>query len=441
MEPQWPTHIARRVSETIRADVEAMISTSRLARKNNCIALVEKKDIQIGRLLGAGSFSEVHEVQLGGGRRVAIKYLKRELLEQPENFRLAAGELAVEAHMLAAFDHPNIIKIRGWAASGVHSFAQGRNDSFFLLLDCLDETLEQRLEKWEKQSVTINRAVSRPLQHEFIDFWRRLNSGYNSPMDQMATEIHLFHIKHEEEMYLEKLRICGEIASALAYLHENRVIYRDLKRKFAKRTCFLEPSMKLTANISLSASNIGFLNNRVQLFDFGLSRELPSPSLDEPFLMSGKIGTLRYMAVEVACLQPYNVAADVYSWAMVAYEIMALTKPFSGWTRDMHSQMVCGMGARPPLNHHDGVFVAPSFQAILQRAWHQMPHMRPSIAAVRNDVQLLEHQQMQLVLELMKSNQFQQSNRISHDRAGRQAPSRTSSSCTSSTAMTNESWD
>ncbi|GAX19326.1 hypothetical protein FisN_4Lh093 [Fistulifera solaris] len=415
MEPPWPKQITRRVSESIRADVEAMIRTSRLARKNNCIALVEKKDIQIGKLLGAGSFSEVHEVQLGGGRRVAIKYLKRELLDQPENFRLAAGELALEAHMLAAFDHPNIITIRGWAVSGVHSFAQGRNDSFFLLLDCLDETLEQRLEKWETQSRTINQAVSRPLQYGILDFWRRINPGYNSPLDQMATEIHLFHIKHQEEMYLEKLRICGEIASALAYLHEHRVIYRDLK-----------------------PSNIGFLNNRVQLFDFGLSRELPTPSLDEPFLMSGKIGTLRYMAVEVACLQPYNVAADVYSWAMVAYEIMALTKPFSGWTRDMHSQMVCGMGARPPLNHHGG-FVATPFQAILQQAWHQMPHMRPSIAAVRHDVQILEHQQMQLVLELMKSNQFQQ-RASQHDRAGRQAPSRTSSSCTSSTAMTNESW-
>jgi serine/threonine protein kinase len=69
-----------------------------------------------------------------------------------------------------------------------------------------------------------------------------------------------------ESLYLEKLGVCVEIASALAYLHSKCVIFRDLK-----------------------PNNIGFLNGRVQLFDFGLSRELPSLNLEEPFEMSGKV--------------------------------------------------------------------------------------------------------------------------------------------------------
>jgi serine/threonine protein kinase len=69
-----------------------------------------------------------------------------------------------------------------------------------------------------------------------------------------------------ENLYLEKLGICVEIASGLAYLHSKGVIFRDLK-----------------------PNNIGFLNGRVQLFDFGLSRELPNLNLEEPFEMSGKV--------------------------------------------------------------------------------------------------------------------------------------------------------
>lgn len=411
MESQWPTHVAHQITESIRTDVQVMIGTSKLVRQPHYIALVERQDIQLGRLLGKGAFSQVHEVRLGEGRRVAIKFLQKRLLSQPDDFRLAAAELAVEAHMLASFDHPNIIKIRGWAARGIQSFSQGRHDSFFLLLDCLDETLDQRIERWEQQTMSIQRAVSRSQQHGIMDFWNRMQPRN----DQMAAELHMFNVTHQEELYLEKLRICGEIASALAYIHKKRVIYRDLK-----------------------PTNLGFLlNGRVQIFDFGLSRELPTPSLDEPFHMSGKVGTLRYMAVEVACNQPYNVSADVYSWAMVSYEIMTLVKPFSGWTRDMHSQMVCCQGARPSLSGS----IVPPFQAILRQAWHQMPHMRPSMEAVHHEVQLLQHQQMQLVLELMKSHQFQPLINMPDDLIHRRAPARHSSSCTDSTALTSESWE
>ena len=40
----------------------------------------------------------------------------------------------------------------------------------------------------------------------------------------------------------------------------------------------------------------------------------------------GRTGTLMYMAPEVYLKQPYNDKADVFSFAVVAYEVRSCTK-------------------------------------------------------------------------------------------------------------------
>jgi serine/threonine protein kinase len=269
---QWNDATARRMTDHIHAEVKSMVTNSRLVRKSEGIALVRRDELRIGELLGRGAFSEVHDVKIIHGeradsrRRYAMKHLKAKLLGQPENFRLAAAELAVEAHMLASFDHPNIMKIRGWAANGVASFTDGRHDSFFLLLDKLDETLDVRIANWEKQAHV---SPAQSTGNIVTDLWRRFSI---TPLHENSAAIqhHEMEVKQRqlqnESLYLEKLGICVEIASGLAYLHSKGVIFRDLK-----------------------PNNIGFLNGRVQLFDFGLSRELPNLNLEEPFEMSGKV--------------------------------------------------------------------------------------------------------------------------------------------------------
>jgi serine/threonine protein kinase len=157
----------------------------------------------------------------------------------------------------------------------------------------------------------------------------------------------------------------------------------------------------------LKPNNIGFLDGKVQLFDFGLSRELPGCNLEEPFEMSGKVGTLRYMAVEVACHQAYNVSSDVYSWAMVSYEVLTLQKPYAGWTRDMHQNLVCGKGVRPALVSEDNSFVlAPAVRSLLDSAWCQLPQQRPCMPSVVNKMMYLEKEQM-YVLQVLLSQQQQ----------------------------------
>lgn len=372
---KWPEHVASKMADFIHEEVKDMLGSSRLVRSSDGISLVHRNELEVGRLLGKGAFSEVHEVRYKK-HTFAMKHLKLRLMSQPENFRLAASELAVEAHMLASFSHPNILRIRGWAYNGISSFADGRHDSFFLMLDSLDETLDHRIGAWTKEAASSgadeHKMPGTPHNHQGLvsGIWNRISMKHQShgQFNEMS-ELERMQEQKRRNLYLEKLGIATEIAAALMYLHEMGVIFRDLK-----------------------PNNIGFLKSRVQLFDFGLSRELPQLDVHMPFEMSGKVGTLRYMAVEVALHRPYNVTADVYSWAMVTYELMTLQKPFGGWTRDMHNSLVCGKGVRPEFTTD----INPQLKHLLEQCWSQKPRDRPNMRQVVDRLRSMEEEQLLL---------------------------------------------
>ena len=112
----------------------------------------------------------------------------------------------------------------------------------------------------------------------------------------------------------------------------------------------------ITANSDLKPQNLGFRERDViQLFDFGLCRELPNASHrekeledEETFQMSG-VGTQRYMASEILTTRRYNLKADVYSWSMVVFEMMTWKKPFAEFTTQEHKFNVAYYGERPRL--------------------------------------------------------------------------------------------
>lgn len=341
---RWPAHMAEQMADNIQEEVRSSLSQSRLVPQTSYIHLVRKDDIvEFQKPLGSGAFSQVTAVVCKDGRRYACKNIKQKLMEKPAQFKIAASELACEAHMLASFDHPNILKIRGWSYNGIASFSEGFHNSFFLLLDVLDETLDQRIDNWRVQELT--------------------------------------HVD-DQSIYMRKLQIMSEIASALGYLHDQGVIFRDLK-----------------------PNNIGFLGGRVQLFDFGLSRELPALNPAVPFEMSGKVGTLRYMANEVALHLPYNLSADIFSFAMVSFEMLSLQKPYDGWTRDMHTSLACERGLRPDTSNC--LWPIPlDMCLLLERAWHSDPSQRPSVDQIFAQLEAMKDAHF-LLLESQHLQQLQ----------------------------------
>lgn len=207
-------------------------------------------------------------------------------------------------------------------------------DSGFLLLEYLGETLEERLHKWrvlkamEKESMTVLVSCQR-----FFDRRRGLGPEQR------------FRIK----------RIALGIADALRFLHEHRILYRDLK-----------------------PANVGFDDTgRVRLFDFDLSREYKEE--DAGKLLTGCIGSLRYMSPECARGQRYGFASDVHSYAILLWEICTLQRPYSHVKSTPHLAKVAFLGhERPSLRR----VASPDVKALLQSGWNPNPDARPSFAEV-----------------------------------------------------------
>lgn len=85
------------------------------------------------------------------------------------------------------------------------------------------------------------------------------------------------------------------------------------------------------------------------------------------------------MAPEVCNGLPYNEKVDVYSFAVVLWEICTLRKPFQGMSVADHFREVITGGLRPPLDPR----WPPALVHLLQACWHEDPDYRPSVLQAR----------------------------------------------------------
>ena len=95
--------------------------------------------------------------------------------------------------------------------------------------------------------------------------------------------------------------------------------------------------------------------------------------------MTGICGSLRYMAPEVALSKKYNHKSEVYSFAIVMWEMLALRRPYEGVTQETFARLVCGPdGRRPPLDKK----WPDELRKLLTRCWDPEFAKRPDFAEV-----------------------------------------------------------
>eukprot|EP00927_Polykrikos_kofoidii_P073197 TRINITY_DN69268_c0_g1_i1.p1 TRINITY_DN69268_c0_g1~~TRINITY_DN69268_c0_g1_i1.p1 ORF type:complete len:382 (+),score=60.45 TRINITY_DN69268_c0_g1_i1:109-1254(+) len=94
-----------------------------------------------------------------------------------------------------------------------------------------------------------------------------------------------------------------QVGEGLRWLHENRVVHRDIK----------------PLNIFLTAEE------DCRIGDLGIARVLRQDCLARTL-----IGTPHYLSPEVCNSQPYNLKSDVWAYGCVVYEICTLRRPFEG---------------------------------------------------------------------------------------------------------------
>jgi len=176
----------------------------------------------------------------------------------------------------------------------------------------------------------------------------------------------LLHVDNMEPALHQKLKMCTDVASGMDYLHRfpPPIIHRDLKSL----------NLLLSEAVRTEADQV-----EVKVSDFGLSRALPSDSQRGRGLTPGA-GTLNWMAPEVLAGGHYDEKVDVYSYAMVMFEIICLELPFDDEDEACIPRLVA-QGSRPDLEAVPPD--CPRFLAqLMMGCWAHNPAQRPGFERV-----------------------------------------------------------
>jgi serine/threonine protein kinase len=224
---------AKHTCSRINSTVTSFLTRSQFVSNKATASLpqLDRNEIVLGKLLGAGGFSQAFELEgiclcqdlneslsieqenarlklaakskrkYKGSSQYVVKHIQTKFLNNPKKFKDAGVDLIIEAHFLASLSHPNILSIKGWASGGSSAYMTGRHDGFFIIIDRLQETLDRRIKRWAQQL-----------------------KRYKEPaLKKIAKDGQLRTL-----LFAGRLKVARDIASALAYLHDKRIIYRDL---------------------------------------------------------------------------------------------------------------------------------------------------------------------------------------------------------------------
>ncbi|XP_048436834.1 serine/threonine-protein kinase STY46 isoform X3 [Pyrus x bretschneideri] len=220
------------------------------------------------------------------------------------------------------------------------------------------EHLNDALEDEFAQEVAILREVHHSNVVRFI------GACTKSPHLCIVTEYmpggSLYDYLHKNQNILklsELLKFAIDVCKGMEYLHHNNIIHRDLK----------------TANLLMDTNNV------VKVADFGVAR-----FQNQEGVMTAETGTYRWMAPEVINHQPYDQKADVFSFAIVLWELVTAKVPYDTMT-PLQAALGVRQGLRPeiPNNGH------PKVLELMQRCWDSVPSNRPSFSDITAELESL----------------------------------------------------
>lgn len=262
------------------------------------------KDYDVLRAIGQGTYGEVHLVtSMKDKKQYVIK--KMTLKKASARERKAAEQ---EAKLLSNLRHPNIVSYKDSFESDsnlyiVMGFAEGGD-----LYSKLREHRERR--------------------------------------DYLS----------EQQVVRWYIQIC----MALQYLHDRRILHRDLK----------------TQNIFLTKTKM------IKVGDLGIAKVLESSS----DMATTLIGTPYYMSPELFSNRPYNHKSDVWALGCCIYEMVTLKHAFNA--KDMNSLVYKILKGKMPAMPEE---YAEELCELIKSMLHQNPEKRPSVNRILRNSFIKKH--------------------------------------------------
>jgi eukaryotic-like serine/threonine-protein kinase len=156
----------------------------------------------------------------------------------------------------------------------------------------------------------------------------------------------------------EAIAIISQASEGLSYAHGMGVIHRDIK----------------PANMIITGSGL------LKIMDFGIARVQGSQRLTRDGTI---VGTLAYMAPEQLRAEEVDARADLYSLAIVFYEMLSGTVPFTAASD--YDLMRAQIHTSPERLAHRVTGLDPQIEKALLRALSKKPEERfPTVAAFRD---------------------------------------------------------
>ncbi|KAJ9510595.1 hypothetical protein QJQ45_027481 [Haematococcus lacustris] len=297
---------------------------------------VNPRELKLLEKIGSGEFGDVFKAKWHGSF-VAAKLLKR-------SDEIALGDFRTEIAILRKIHHPNTTQFLG---------ACTKQKPYIVLTELMACSLADAFQR-----------------------------TYFVPAPRRQVEVAL------------------DFARGMAYLHSRRqpIVHRDLK----------PANLMISGNLNADTERLFLDSGVVKVADFGLSKSLVPVekhgqlSMTEEdattYKMTGETGSYRYMAPEVFRHEPYNLKVDVYSFAMIAFQVQAQPQllawifecvaPFAGDDPLEAAKAAAMENARPAFPPRRQLSpIQEGLRTLVKNCWEGEPEKRPSFEDI---VQRLE---------------------------------------------------
>ena len=369
-----------RVASAAGKDARRKDSGSAESSLGQDTALIAFPEIRLKKCVGEGSFGRVYCAVWAGHTEVAVKMLgppssfvgKADPLERQRGrpamavgAKADAAETAAAGRRAAARRDASAAKAAAGIAGNVSASEEETDDSSEEETDIASAEVLDELEK--------EVGIMARLRHPNIVLLLGVVRSPPAIVEEYCARGSLFSVLQRHTKpgvpaleWRVRLQMALGAAAGMCYLHNCAppVIHRDLK----------SPNLMVDRYF------------RVKVGDFNLSRIAMAGrgSSVGPESSQGGLHSPRWMAPEVLRQATYSKASDVYSFAIVLWEIRTLAVPWaqSGQWQVVHA--VVEEGLRPEMDEPPSPSFAgiDAYDALIADAWAQEPSERPPFETV-----------------------------------------------------------